>query len=157
VTLYAGSPARPPVRAGTLWAGGAAAALVAAGVAIVGFLIVRGLLDLPVLGVDKNGAVFQPTMVTYALLAALAALVATGVMHLLLLAAPAPRTFFGWIVALATLISMIVPLTVTQPWAAKVATALVNLAIGIAVGVLVSVSARAATSGPHDPPRYRYP
>ena len=153
MAMYEGSPGRTPVRGGTLWAGGAAAALVAAGVAIVGFLIVRGLLDLPVLGIDKNGAVFRPTMLTYALLAALAALVATGVMHLLLLVAPAPRTFFGWIIALATLISMIVPLTLTQPWSAKVATALINLAIGIAIGALVSVSARAATS-PSPPPRY---
>ena len=46
-----GSPfGRPPVRAGTLWAGGVAAALVAGGVAVVGFLLVRGVLDLPMLG-----------------------------------------------------------------------------------------------------------
>lgn len=137
-------PARPPVRAATLWAGGAAAAIVAAGVAIVGFLIVRGLLDLPVLGVERGGAVFEPSMAAYAALAALAALAATALMHLLLLTAPGPRTFFGWIVALATAISMIVPLTLDQPWEARLATAAVNLAIGLTIGLLVSMSARSA-------------
>ena len=69
-----GSPfGRPPVRAGTLWAGGVAAALVAGGVAVVGFLLVRGVLDLPILGVEKGGAVFEPSMLTYAVLAALGA------------------------------------------------------------------------------------
>ncbi|MCW6003546.1 hypothetical protein K1W54_02975 [Micromonospora sp. CPCC 205371] len=144
MAMYSSAESRPPVRAATLWAGGAAAAVVAAGVAIVGFLIVRGLLDLQVLGVERGGAVFEPSMAAYAVCAALAALAATALMHLLLLTAPRPRTFFGWIVALATAISMIVPLTLDQPWEARLATAAVNLAIGLAIGLLVSMSARSA-------------
>jgi hypothetical protein len=151
VTVYGDSSrhvGHPPVRAATLWAGGAAAAVVAAGVAVVGFLVVRGLLDLPVLGVEKGGAVFEPSMAAYAFFAALAALAATGVMHLLLVTAPRPRTFFGWVIGLVTAIAAIVPLTVDQPWEAKIATALVNLAIGVAIGLLVSMSAGSAVRGP---------
>lgn len=148
---------RPPVRAMTLWAGGAAAALVAAGVAVVGFLLVRGVFDLPILGVERGGAVFQPSMVTYALLAGLGAILATALMHLLLLTTPRPRTFFGWIVGLATAAAMIVPFTLDQPWQAKVATAGLNLFIGLAIGVLVSMSARSAVrpvraTQPYGPP-----
>ena len=44
-----GRPAAPTVDAKRLWAGGAATALVAALAAVVGLLIVRGLLDIPVI------------------------------------------------------------------------------------------------------------
>jgi hypothetical protein len=135
---------RPPVRAVTLWAGGAAAALVAAGVAVVGFLLVRGVFDLPILGVERGGAVFEPSMLTYALLAGLGAVLATALMHLLLLTTPRPRTFFGWIIGLATAAAMIVPFTLDQPWPAKLATAGLNFFIGLVTGVLVSMSARSA-------------
>lgn len=135
---------RPTIRAGTLWAGGVAAAVVAAGVAIVGFLIVRGVLDLPVLGVEEGGAVFRPSMGTYAALAAVAALAATALMHLLLLTTPRPRTFFGWIIGLVTAIAAVVPLTLAQPWSARLATAAINVAIGVAIGTLVAMSARSA-------------
>jgi Family of unknown function (DUF6069) len=135
---------RPRPRAGTLWAGGCAAAVVAAGVAIVGFLIVRGLLDLPVLGVAKGGEVFKPSMLAYALLAAAGALVATGLMHVLLLTTPRPRLFFGWIMALAIVVSVIVPLGLQQPWSARLATAGINVAIGLAIASLVSMTATSA-------------
>jgi hypothetical protein len=142
---YAEPPlTRPRPRASTLWAGGCAAAIVAAGVAIVGFLIVRGLLDLPVLGIHQGGEVFKPSMLAYALAAAVGALVATGLMHLLLLTTPRPRLFFGWIMALAIVVSVIVPLGLEQPWAARLATAGINVAIGLAIASLVSVSATSA-------------
>jgi hypothetical protein len=51
--------------------------------------------------------------------------------------------FFGWIVALVTTIAVIFPFSTTAALDAKFATALVNLAIGIAVGTLVGgVAAR---------------
>jgi hypothetical protein len=52
----------------------------------------------------------------YALLAAAGALIATGLMHLLLLSAPSPRTFFGWIVGLATLAAAVAPFTTGPTW-----------------------------------------
>ena len=148
---------RPPVRAGTLWAGGVAAALVAGGVAVVGFLLVRGVLDLPILGVEQGGAVFEPSMLTYAVLAAAGAIVATALMHLLLLTTPRPRLFFGWIVGLATAAAMIVPFTLNQPFLAAAATAGVNFFIGLSIGVLVSMSARSAVRPVRAAPPYLGP
>lgn len=48
--------------------------------------------------------------------AAVAALLATGLMHLLLLSTPRPGQFFTWIVGLLTLIAVILPfLTDAEP------------------------------------------
>jgi hypothetical protein len=127
-----------------LWAGGCAAALVAAGVAVVGYLLVRGVLDIPIIGARRGGRVVQPTMFGYAAVAATGALVATGLAHILLLTTPRPRSFFNWIIALATIVAVLLPLALNQPLEARLATAAVNLAIGITIGVLVSMSVEAS-------------
>lgn len=54
-----------------------------------------------------------------------------------------PLLFFGWIVALVTTIAVIFPFSTTAALDAKIATAAVGLAIGIATGTLVGgVAAR---------------
>ena len=141
-------PVTSRVNGGRLWSGGVAAAVIAAGLAIVDFLVVKGLLKLPILGVDVDGGTVQPSMFTYALVAGLAALLATGIMHLLLLGTPRPFLFFGWIVALGTMIAMLVPLLVVDRLATGAATAVVNLVIGVAIGVLVGGSAKASLRVP---------
>ena len=79
-----------------------------------------------------------------AVVAALIALVATALMHLLLLSTPRPRVFFTWILGLATVIAVVFPFSTTAPASQKVATGLVNLVLGIAIGTLLGeVSARA--------------
>src|SRR5215216_4378971 len=65
---------RVRVDAGRLWTGGLATALVA-----------RGLFDVPVLAPTREGALGNANTARLAILAAAAALVATGLMHLLLL------------------------------------------------------------------------
>ena len=76
--------------------------------------------------------------------AAGAALAATAIMHLLLLTTPRPQVFFGRIIALATLVAVVFPFSTTAPTAQKVATAAVNLVLGIAIGTLTAqVAARA--------------
>ncbi len=57
-------------------------------------------------------------------------------MHLLLLTTPRPQVFFGWIIGLATIIAVVFPFSTTAPVDQKVATALVNLILGIAIGTL---------------------
>lgn len=128
--------------AGRLWAGGAAAALVAALVALVGVLIARGLFDIPVFGPAETGILGDSGTVRLAVLAAVAALVATGLMHVLLLTTPSPLKFFSWILALVTLIATLAPLLSDAPTAEKVATAAIYLAIGITIASLVSGVAR---------------
>jgi hypothetical protein len=59
-----------------------------------------------------------------------------------------PLMFFGWIVALVTTIAVVFPFSTTALLDAKIATAIVNLAIGLAAGLLVGgVAARSVPRG----------
>jgi hypothetical protein len=133
------------VDAGRLWTGGLATALVAALVAVVGVLIARGLFDVPVLAPTREGALGNANTARLAILAAAAALVATGLMHLLLLlSTPRPFRFFTWIVSLLTLLAVLAPFMTDAKLATQVATAAIGLVIGMAIGSLVSGAARSA-------------
>jgi len=145
---------RPPARSGTvidagrLWAGGAATACVAALVAAVGVLVFNSVLDVrlvqPPLLLTPTGSL----VVNYALTAFVAALVATGVAHLLAATTPRPRLFFGWIVGLATVATMVVPFAAEAAVAAKVCTAAINLVVGIAIAsLLTGVLSRTVRTG----------
>jgi Family of unknown function (DUF6069) len=138
------SDASRAVDAGRLWTGGVATALVAALVALVGVLICRGLLDVPVLAPTDEGTLGNATTFRLAALAALAALLATGLLHLLLLSTPRPVRFFTWIVTLATVAAALAPFLTDADLDEKVATAAIYLAIGIAIGSLLSGVARSA-------------
>ena len=132
------------VEPGPLWAGGVATAVVAALIALAGILIARWLFTIPILAPRRDGAWGNASTGGYVLAAAGAALVATAIMHLLLLTTPRPQLFFGWIIALGTLVAVVFPFSTTAPLDQKVATATVNLILGIAIGTLINgVAARA--------------
>lgn len=152
----------PKVDAGRLWAGGLATALVAALIALVGILIARWLAKVPVLAPSSQGTWGDANTGYYVLAAAGVALVATALMHLLLLATPEPTVFFGWIIALATLAAAVFPFSTSAPTSQKVATAVINVILGIAIGSLINGVARRAVrrrprrpAGP--PPGRDYP
>ncbi len=135
---------RRGVDARQLWSGGVATAIVAALIALVGILACRWLFDIPILSPRREGAWGDASTAGYTLAAAACALAATGLMHLLLISTPRPRTFFAWIIGLATLIAVVYPFSTTAPTSQKVATAVVNLILGVAIGTLVNeVSQRA--------------
>jgi hypothetical protein len=138
------SDASRAVDAGRLWTGGVATALVAALVALVGVLLCRGLLDIPVLAPTDKGTLGNANTARLAVLAAVAALLATGLLHLLLLSTPRPLQFFTWIVALATIAAALAPFLTDADLDVKVATAAIYLAIGIAIGSLLSGVGRSA-------------
>jgi hypothetical protein len=138
------SETSPTVDAGRLWTGGVATALVAALVAIVGVLICRGLLDVPVLAPTDEGTLGDATTFRLAALAALAALLATALLHLLLVSTPRPLRFFSWIVALATVAAALAPFLTDADLDEQLATAAIYLAIGIAIGSLLSGVGRSA-------------
>jgi Family of unknown function (DUF6069) len=138
-----GSQPRGRVDAGKLWSGGVATAVVAALVALIGVLVCRWLFNIPLLAPEKDGAYGDAHTTVVVVLAAAAALLATGLAHLLLLGTPRPLTFFSWIIALATVLVVIVPFKTSAPLSAKVATAVVDAIIGIAIGTLLNgVAAR---------------
>lgn len=131
------------VDAARLWPGGIATAVVAGLVALVGVLVCRWLFRIPLLAPRSDGAYGDVHTTGLVLASAAAALLATAVAHLLLLSTPRPLAFFGWIVALATVLAVLFPFSTSAPVTAKVATALVDLVLGIAIGSLISsVAAR---------------
>jgi hypothetical protein len=129
---------RPEVDATKLWAGGIATAVVAGLVALVGVLAFRWLFGVPILAPHGAGAYGDAHTTEYVLTAVLAAVIATGLIHLLLLTTPRPFGFFGWIISLATLAAMLFPFSTTAPLSQKFATGAVNLFIGIAIGSLLA-------------------
>jgi hypothetical protein len=135
--------ARPQVDAGRLWPGGIATAVVAGLVALVGVLVCRWLFGIPLLAPRQDGAYGDAHTTGLVLVAAAAALIATGLVHLLMLSTPRPLTFFSWIIGLATVLAVLVPFSTSAPLTAKVATAVVDLVLGVAIGSLISgVAAR---------------
>jgi hypothetical protein len=149
-----GEPAKPVVDARSLWAGGVAAALVAALVAVVGVLIARGLLDVPVLSPSRSEGMFGDANTSrLAFSAGLGALAATGLIHLLILLTPRPMVFFGWIVGLVTLSAALWPFATDATLAAQLATAAIYLAIGVAIGTLVGGVATRAVRRAYAPGR----
>ena len=93
-------------------------------------------------------------------MAALVALVAAGLLYLLVLSTPQPSVFFRWIIGLVTLIAVVYPFSSGAPLDQKVATAVVNLVLGVAIASLLTATAARAIrhtgprpSGPAAPAR----
>ncbi|BCY11391.1 DUF6069 family protein [Actinoplanes sp. L3-i22] len=156
---------KPTVNAGKLWAGGGATAAVAALIAVAGILLGRGIFDIDVLAPKGQGTWGDASTGWYALGAALAALLATGLVHVLILTTPRPMRFFGWVIGLATVSAMLAPFVTDAERAAQFYTSGLNMIIGIAIGSLIAGVARSATrlvrvdtrpasSRPY-PPQYR--
>ncbi|SNY53111.1 DUF6069 family protein [Paractinoplanes atraurantiacus] len=143
---------RPAVNAGKLWSGGAATAVVAALIAIAGILFGRGLFDIDVLAPKGQGTWGDASTGWYAFGAGMAALVATGLVHLLLLTTPRPMRFFGWVVGLATVVAMLAPFVTDASLGARIYTAGLNMVLGIAIGSLVAGVAKSAVIRVPQPP-----
>ncbi len=123
-----------------LWTGGVVTAIIVFGLTIAAFLLVR-MLNYPLLGVRGGGAVVYASMIGYAGGAALVALLATAAMRFLLLTTPRPRWFFGWLGGVGTAIAVLLPLALSQDPAVRLATAAVNLVLGLAIIGLVRSTA----------------
>ncbi|MEU4421449.1 DUF6069 family protein [Actinoplanes sp. NPDC024001] len=137
---------RTVVNAGKLWAGGAATAAVAALIAVVGILFGRGLFDIDVLAPKGEGTWGDASTGWYAFGAGVAALLATGLVHALIVTTPRPMRFFGWVVGLSTVAAMLAPFVTDASLGARLYTAGLNLVLGIAIGSLVAGVARSSTS-----------
>ncbi|ACU36334.1 DUF6069 family protein [Actinosynnema mirum] len=140
--------------AGRLWAGGVATALVAGLISVVGILVARGLLGVPVLAPQGEGAWGNASTMTYCVACAVVALGATGLAQVLLATTPNGARFFGWIMVLLTAIAVVLPLSVDFDPESKVFTAVLNLVIGLVVTVLVrgvvTSAQRAVVTGRRD-------
>ena len=138
-------PDRRRVNAERLWAGGVATAVVAALIALVGVLIVRAILRIAVYAPSEAGAFGDSHTALLCAAAAVAALAATGLVHLLLVATPRPLSYFGWIVGLATAAATVLPVLTAGSLPVALAQAVIHLVIGLAIGSLVGGAAANAT------------
>jgi hypothetical protein len=136
------------------WSGAAATAVVAALIALVGILISRWALTIPILAPAGNGAWGNAHTAEYSLLSAVVAIVAAGLLYLLMLGTPQPNTFFTWIMGLATLAAVVYPFSSSAPLDQKAATAIVNLVLGIAIISLLTMVAARAIRRPAPPSVY---
>ena len=138
---------RVRVDAGRLWGGGVATGCVAALVAVVGVLICD-ILDVRLVRPALLLDVVDRFAGDYALTAFVLTLVATAVAHVTALVTPRPRMFFSWIVGLATVAGVAAPFAIGEEIESQVATACINLALGVCVlsllgGVMSRTVARA--------------
>jgi hypothetical protein len=127
---------------GRLRAGALATSIVAALLVIVGILLMRGVLKVPVLAPSASGVWGNASTFTYAIAAFLFGVLATGLMFLLLRTTPTPFNYFGWIIGLITAVAVVMPFTLGSELSSKVATAVLNAVIGAAVGQLTVSAAR---------------
>ncbi len=137
-------PAPSTVDAGRLWAGGLATALVAGLAGLVGVLVVRVLFDVAAYAPRGDDALGDDSTIALCVGAALAALLATGLVQLLMASTPQPLAYFGWIVGLATAAAVFGPVLAGGLTGATVAEAVIHLLIGVAIGSLVAGSAAGA-------------
>lgn len=139
----------PRVNAGRLWAGGIGTAIVVALVIVVGVMLVRGILQIPVLAAEGEGAYGSVTTTTYAFAGAVITIAATVLLHLLLLFMPQPMQFFYWICALVTAVAVLLPFTFGAELDAQVATAAINLVAGVCLmSILGPVGSSAVVDNP---------
>ena len=133
------------VNPGRLWGGGVATAVVAGLAVAVGVYISRHILGIEVLAPRRAGSLGNSPTAVYALVAAGCALLATALLHVLLLGAPRPLNFFDWITVLALVIAVASPFAQMASLNSQVATALINLIVGVAViSLLTGVGASAS-------------
>jgi hypothetical protein len=143
--------AHPHVEAGRLWAGGIATAIVAGLIALIGVLASRWLFNIPLLAPKRQGTYGDVHTTDLVLLAAAAALVATGLAYLLLLSTPRPLAFLDWIIGLATVLAVVLAFSTGAPLNQRVATSIVYVILGLAIGSLISgVAARSVRRSEFD-------
>ncbi len=132
--------AKPVVNAGRLWGGGFATSLIAAGVAVVSLFAAEGVFDVDVIVPTSPGADTYETLEagpTF-LVAFVAGLVATGLLHLLLLYAPRPLLFFQWGGLVVIAAAVLYPFTLPLERSSEVALAVIHGLTGIAVVSMLS-------------------
>ena len=142
---------------GQFWAGAVATAVVAALAAVAGILICRRIFNIPILAPAGDGAWGNAHTAEYALVAAIIAILAGGLLYLVVLGTPQPNMFFGWIMGLATLAAVVYPFSTSAPADQKAATAVVNLVLGIAIISLLTAVAARSVRRVLPPRRPRYP
>ncbi|GAA3207315.1 DUF6069 family protein [Oerskovia jenensis] len=144
------NPADPrlAVEVGRFWAGAAATALVAALIGLVAVIILERIFSFTLVPPPD---IFSTAshQAAFAIDGAILALLAAGLLHVLILTTPRPRAFFGWIMALVIVVITALPFAWTTDTTSAVLSGLVNLLIGVAVwSLLAGVAGRTIVRRP---------
>lgn len=143
--------------AGRLWAGGAVTALIAAGVALIGVMVLHRVLHVAVLTPGGRTSMDNDATTLLPLSAALATLVATALLHLLMSTTPRAPHFFGWIGGLVLALVILQVFFSGTDRLAQFETAAFYLVIGVAItSSLVGVSRTAVRHHRHQDYRETY-
>ncbi|WP_275003170.1 hypothetical protein [Promicromonospora iranensis] len=122
---------------GRFWAGALATTLVAALIGLAANFILGEVLNLEIRAqADLFGT--GSDMMAWVVAGALFALAAAAVLYLLVMSTPRPRSFFGWVVALATVILAAVPFAGQFELVPAILAAIIWIIIGSAVYSLLT-------------------
>lgn len=144
------NPADPrlAVEAGRFWAGAAATAVVAALIGLVAVIILERIFSFTLVPPPDLFAAGSH-QAAFAIDGAILALLAAGLLHVLILTTPRPRAFFGWIMALVIVVITALPFAWTTDTTSAALSGLVNLLIGVAVwSLLAGVAGRTIVRRP---------
>ncbi|GAA4481806.1 DUF6069 family protein [Actinoallomurus oryzae] len=119
--------------ASRLWAGGAATALVAAGVALIGVMVLHKILHAPILSPGGLRQAADYAMFAFPVSAAILTLLATGLLHLLMSTTPQASQFFTWIASLFMVLVVLQVFLHDTDLLTQLETAAFYLLIGIAI------------------------
>jgi Family of unknown function (DUF6069) len=119
--------------AGRLWAGGVATAVVAAGVSLIGVMVLHKLLHAPILSPGGLRQAADYAMVAFPVSAGIATLLATGLLHLLMTTTPRASQFFAWIGSLLMALVVLQVFLHDTDLLTKFETAAFYLLIGVAI------------------------
>jgi Family of unknown function (DUF6069) len=125
------------------WVGALLTAMMAALGGIIGLVVTKGIVHVPVLFLGGSGLVPVHAAV-YGLASALIALAAAGLYDGMLHVAPRPTVYYCWLIGLLTLLAGLLPFTTTAVLASQVALAAMNVLVGLIILVMVPLAAESA-------------
>jgi hypothetical protein len=133
-----------------LWGAGVATAAIAAAAGVVVFLFATEVFDVTLrVRTGSTGAYEKLGVANVAIVAFLAGIVATAVLHLMLRFVPRPKVFFFWLASLAMIASLLAPLSLQITDKAKVWLCSMHVVVGIVIiSLLLATASRVMVTGP---------
>ena len=124
---------------GRFWVGAVLTAAVAALGGVIGLVVIRDLLRVPI----SLASIGLPgdNIGSFGLIAGLVALLAAALFNGMVAIAPRPTVYFGALSGLLTALAVLLPFTSSMALSGQAAVAAVNLVVGVLIMVLVPVAA----------------
>ncbi len=119
------------------WVGAMLTAGIAAGAALIGLVLIRGVLGIPILVTSSHPV----DVAAYTLLTVAIAIGASALYNLMLHIAPHPTTYYGALAAVLIALAVLLPFTIPVPLVSQAVLAGLNLVVGLVIAFLVPIAA----------------